>query len=118
MAARTELSGPACTGFDMEPNPKNAGQNQVIIVIAEEGRRETTASKDWDMTRRKRSNGDTDERERERRVLRPDRLWKTIRPPSIKKHFYQKFICTNFLIFFLSIIWELFISHETELEGV
>jgi hypothetical protein len=76
MAARTELSGPACTGFDMEPNPKNAGQNQVIIVIAEEGRRETTASKDWDMTRRKRSNGDTDERERERRVLRPDRLWK------------------------------------------
>lgn len=26
MAARTELSGPACTGFEMEPNPKNAGQ--------------------------------------------------------------------------------------------
>jgi hypothetical protein len=61
----------------MEPNPKNAGQKLGYHSDSQRiGRKVTTASKDWDMTRRKRSNGDTDERERERRVLRPERLWK------------------------------------------
>ena len=83
--------------------PRTRGKNRVIIVTAEKGRRETTASEDWDMTRRKRSNGDTDEREGEEGPATGPTL-ETIRPPSIKKHFYQKFICTNFLIFFFIVL--------------
>lgn len=98
MAARTELSGPACTGFVMEPNPKNAGLKMGYHSDSQRiGRKVTTASKDWHTTRRKRSNGDTDEREGEEGPATGPTL-ETIRPPSIKKHFYQKFICTNFLI--------------------